>query len=63
MNLWRKRYEYYGILASDRYVLFTLNAFDTKNEHNEIYYVIEPENLLNVNISLIHKNDDYGKLI
>jgi len=61
--LWHKRLQYYGIRSSDRYVMFTLNALNTKVESEMIYYIKQPENILIINISLIHKNNDYEKLI
>ena len=32
MSLWRKRLQWYGIHPSDKYVMFTLNAFNIKND-------------------------------
>lgn len=61
--LWHKRLEYYGIRPSDRYVMFTLNAFNTATYDDNIYYIIEPDNILNVNMSSVHENKDYENLL
>lgn len=61
--LWRKRLQWYGIKPSDRYVMFTLSAFDTQNDGETVYYIEEPANILSVNVSMIQNNNGYEKLI
>ncbi len=63
MLLWRKRLQWYGIHPSDKYVMFTLNAFNVKNDGETIYYIKNPANLLSVNVSLIQNEDGYNKLV
>ena len=63
LPLWRKRLEWYGIRPSDRYVVFTLNAFDTKCYDSQIHFVNKPANILQANISLIHNDNDYAQLL
>jgi len=60
--LWHKRLKYYGIRPSERYVMFTLNAFNVTAD-DKIYYIKEPDNVLNINISSIRENKDYEKLL
>lgn len=62
MSLWRKRLQWYGIHPSDRYVMFTLNAMNTK-ETSEICYIKDPANILSVNVSLLHDEISYKKLV
>jgi phenylacetate-CoA ligase len=61
--LWRKRLKYYGIHPNDRCVMFTLNAFNVKSNNDALYYKNEPENILNINIPLIHQDNNFEKLI
>lgn len=63
MCLWRKRWQWYGIKPSDKYVMFTLNAFGVKNDGESVYYIKEPENILSVNVSLIHSDIGWLKLV
>ena len=53
MSLWRKRWQWYGIKPGDKYVMFTLNAFNVKVNGETVYYIKKPENVLSVNVSLI----------
>lgn len=63
MSLWRKRLQWYGIHPSDKYVMFTLNAFNVKNDGETVYYIKEPENILSINVSLIQNESGYNKLV
>lgn len=63
MSLWRKRLQWYGIHPNDKYVMFTLNAFNVKNDGETIYYIKEPANILSVNVSLIQNDSGYDKLV
>lgn len=63
MSLWRKRLQWYGIHPSDKYVIFTLNAFNINNEGETVYYVNNPANILSVNVSLIQNESGYEKLV
>lgn len=63
MSLWRKRLQWYGIHPRDKYVMFTLNAFNVKNDGETVYYIKEPENILSVNVSLIQNESGYDKLV
>lgn len=61
--LWKKRLDWYGIYSNDRYVIFTLNAFNVQNESESVFYRIDPQNILTVNVSLIQKESAYERLI
>ena len=63
MCLWRKRLEWHGIHPNDKYVMFTLNAFNIKNDGETVYYINHPTNILSVNVSLIHNERGYEKLV
>lgn len=63
MSLWRKRLQWYGIHPSDKYVMFTLNAFNIKNDGKTVYYINNPANILSVNVSLIQNESGYEKLV
>ena len=63
MSLWRKRLQWYGIHPSDKYVMFTLNAFNVKNDGETVHYVKEPANILSINVSLIQNESGYNKLV
>lgn len=63
MSLWRKRLQWYGIHPSDKYVMFTLNAFNIENDGKTVYYIKEPANILSVNVSLIQNENGYEKLV
>lgn len=63
MSLWRKRLQWYGIHPSDKYVMFTLNAFNIKNDGETVYYINDPTNILSVNVSLIQNESGYEKLV
>lgn len=63
MCLWRKRLEWYGLHPNDKYVMFTLNAFNIKNDGETVYYINHPMNILSVNVSLIHNERGYEKLV
>ena len=59
MCLWRRRRQWYGIEPSDRYVVFTLAAFEKEYDMNANYQ-IQLRNTLLINITMLH--DDYGYL-
>lgn len=62
--LWRKRMQWYNIHPNEKYVMFTLNAFNTINDGETVYYIINPfNNILLINISLIQNEIQYNKLI
>lgn len=63
LSLWRKRLQWYGIHPSDKYVMFTLNAFNIKNDGETVYYINNPANILSVNVSLIQNESGYEKLV
>ena len=63
LSLWRKRLQWYGIHPSDKYVMFTLNAYNVKSDDKTVYYIIEPANVLSINVSLIHNESGYEKLV
>lgn len=63
MSLWRKRLQWYGIKPSDKYVMFTLNAFGIKYDGETVYYINDPKNILSINVSLIQNDYGYDKLI
>lgn len=63
MSLWRKRLQWYGIKPKDKYIMFTLTAFNVKNDSDTIYYIQQPDNILSVNISLIQHDTGYDKLV
>lgn len=63
MPLWRKRLQWYGIHPNDKYVLFTLNAFDLTPSKEIVYYVNAPSNVMQVNVSLIRDDGGYEALI
>ncbi len=63
MCLWRKRWQWYGIKPRERYVIFTLNTYDVKNDGDTIYYGNESKNLLSINVSLIQKEEAFDNVI
>lgn len=63
MSLWRKRLQWYGIHPNDKYVMFTLNAFNIKNDGETVYCINNPANILSVNVSLIQDESGYEKLV
>ncbi len=63
MCLWRKRLQWYDIKPTDKYVIFTLDAYSIKPKDNEIYYVNSPSNVLSINSSLIQCDIQYRKVV
>ncbi len=63
MSLWRKRLQWYEIKPNDKYVMFTLHAFNVENDGKKIYYVNEPANILSVNVSLIRNDNGYDNIV
>ena len=61
--LWRKRLKWYGIKPKDRYVMFTLNAFELTADGEKIHYREDPTNILSINVSLIQDDNGYDGLI
>lgn len=59
LSLWRKRLKWHGICPNDKYVIFTLNAFNIKSEGNTVLFINEPSNVLIINVSLIHSDNEY----
>lgn len=62
MSLWRKRLQWYRIHPTYRYVIFTLNAFNVRFDRT-IRYVNNYDNILSVNISLLHDEAAYKDVI
>lgn len=56
--LWRKRFELHNIRPSDKYVIFTLNAFNIQYKKDNPLFVNQPANVLIVNFSLVHNKED-----
>ena len=63
MCLWRKRLELHGIRPSDKYVLFTLSAFNMQNDDESVCYIMQSDNILSTNVSLIQSENGYNKII
>ena len=63
MCLWRKRQAWYGIKPTDKYCIFTLNAFGITPEEGKIYYINEPKNVLSFNTSLIHDGKGFEQVV
>lgn len=63
MSLWRRRFRWYGIKPAEKYVMFTLNAFNVKSDNQTVYYMRESTNILLINVSLIQNEKGYEKLI
>ena len=62
LSLWRRRQQWYGIKPNDRYVIFTLNAFNLQAERGKVYYINEEKNLLSINVSLLQSESSYEHL-
>lgn len=60
--LWRKRQKWYGIKPSDKYCVFTLNAFGVTPNKEKLYYVNEPSNIISFNVSLIRDESGYNRM-
>lgn len=63
LSVWRLRLKWYGISPNDKCVMFTLNAFNTPNDGKTVYYLTNPSNILFANVSLIHDDHGYIKLL
>ena len=63
MSLWRKRLQWYGIRPNDKYIIFTLSAYNLRADGETVYYIKEPQSVLSVNISLMQNEEQYRKLI
>lgn len=63
MCLWRKRLELHGIRPSDKYVLFTLSAFNMQNDDESVCYIKQSDNILSTNVPLIQSGNGYNKII
>ena len=59
LSLWRKRYKYYSIHAQDRFVSFNLNSFNVKADDKCFYYIVDPSNVLSINVTMIHRENNY----
>ena len=56
--LWRKRMQYYGISPLDKFVNFTLNSFNAR-DNKQILYRQYSSNELSINVSLIQEFKQY----
>lgn len=63
LSLWRRRLKYYRIKPTDKCISFTLNAFDTVMNDNQYLFYKKSENLLLINISLIHNDNSFEKIL
>lgn len=63
MALWRKRLKWYNIHPQDKYVMFTLNAFNVRNDGATVYYVKESDNGLSINASMIQNESGYDRIV
>ena len=62
MCLWRRRQQWYGIRPSDKYCIFTLNAFGIIPEEKTLYYINKPSNVMSFNVSLIRDEHGYQQM-
>lgn len=62
MCLWRRRLKWYGIKPSDKYCIFTLNAFGIAPEEGKLYYINNPSNIMSFNVSLIQNENGYEQI-
>lgn len=62
MCLWRRRQQWYGIRPSDKYCIFTLNAFGITPEEKTLYYINKPSNVMSFNVSLIRDEHGYQQM-
>lgn len=62
MALWRKRVKWYGIYPSDKCMMFTLHAFNIKNDE-KIFSFNPKQNVMMINISLVHKQNQYHEIL
>jgi len=62
-EIWTKRSQYYGINVLDKQLSFALNGFNTSGNSNNVSYINSPKNILNINFSTVHKNNDYLHMI
>lgn len=64
VSLWRRRFSYYGISPSDKYIKFELNAFGIAGKDDNIYCTtIGSDNILSINVSLLHSEAGYLNLV
>lgn len=63
LSLWRKRQQWYGIRPLEKCVIFTLSAFEVKADYEKLFYINKPSNILSINISLVHTEEQYHKLV
>lgn len=63
LSLWRRRLKFYQVTPKDKCVMFNLHAFNSDPQNNGLHYTISPSNMLLINISLIHKNDNYREVL
>ena len=61
--LWNKRLKYYGIHPYQKYVKFTLNSIVGGEYNDEIMWLKESPNVLNINRSSLRTPKDYRRLI
>lgn len=58
LYLWRKRFDSHSIRSSDKYVVFTLNAFDIQYKKNTPLFINQSPNVIIINFSLVHNIED-----
>lgn len=63
LPLWRERAFWYRVYPKDKCAMFTLNAFNAEMTATDVFYVIGPQNILSVNVSLIQKEEQYIRLV
>ncbi len=62
LSLWRRRMKWYGIKPSDRYVVFSLNAYNhTLKSQSACLYTIK-DSILLINITSVRDEEDYQKI-
>ena len=61
--LWNRRLKYYGIHPYQKYVKFTLNSIPGEKYNDELIWVKESSNILNINRSSLRSSQNYRQLI
>lgn len=62
-TLWHRRKKHYGILPSDKQLVFSFIKNENFDKKKEIYYINEPANILNIDIDAILNDSLHKKLI
>ena len=60
--IWRKRKKWYNIFPNDKRVIFTLNAYNIRNDNDKIMYLLN-SNILSINIASIDNDKKFIELI